>query len=140
MFTTSGIFHYDPLPGTKHYEPWWGLARCDSQLSDYYAWLLERHGIEVETTNLWGTHVSVLKGEAPLRPEHWGKYEGFEVELHYNHLVRYDNGKHAWVDVYSDDLSEIRQELGFVAKPWYHLTVGRLIRPYTIDFTKYGVT
>jgi hypothetical protein len=140
MFTSSGIFHYDPLPGTKHYEPWWALLSCDQQIAEYYAWFLKRQGVEVETANLWGVHVSVLKGEVPPNLENWGKYEDFEVEFHYNHFIRHDNGKHAWVDIYSEDLSAIRQELGFPAKPWYHLTIGRLIRPYGVDFTKYGLT
>lgn len=86
-----------------------------------------------------GTHVSLLKGDSPPNPEYWGKYEGFEVEFHFNHLIRYDNGKHAWTDVYSEDLSAIREELGFPPKFWYHLTVGRLVRPYVVDFTNDGI-
>jgi hypothetical protein len=139
MFTSTGILHYDPLPGSKHYEPWWGLLQCDDQIAKYYTWHLKRHGVEVDPANLWGVHVSILKGESPPKPEVWGKYEDYEVEFHYNHLIRYDNGKHAWVDVYSEDLSKIREELGFAPKFWYHLTIGRLIRPYEVDFTNYGI-
>ena len=141
MFSTTGTLHYDPQAG-KTFDLWWALLQCDEQLAEYYAWLLKRRGVEVHSNakGLWGTHVSVLKGDPPPNPEAWGKYEGFEVEFHYNHLIRYDNGKHAWTDVYSEQLSEIRMELGFTAKPWYHLTVGRLVRPYEVDFAKYGIT
>lgn len=142
MFTSSGILQYDPRSGTKHDEAWWALLICDNELSRYYARLLKSHGVEVypNDKSLWGTHISVLKGAEPPNPVAWGKYDGYEVEFHYNHLVRYDNGKHAWVDIYSDDLSYIRQELGFDAKPWYHLTIGRLVRPFEVDFAKYGIT
>jgi hypothetical protein len=132
MFTSSGILRYDPRHGEKHFDPWWGLIVCDDQISRYYAWLLKRRGVEVYSNDkgLWGTHVSVLKGDHPPNPTAWGRYEGYEVEFNYTHLIRYDNGEHAWVDVYSEDLSAIRQELGFPFKPWYHLTIGRLVRPY----------
>lgn len=142
MFTSTGILHYDPGLGSKRYDPWWALLICDDELARYYAWQLKKHGVEVYPNDkgLWGTHVSVLKGAVPENQINWGKYEGYEVEFHYNHLIRYDNGKHAWVDVYSEDLSYIRQELGFDSKPWYHLTIGRLVRPYEVDFTKYGIT
>lgn len=134
MFTSTGILHYDPGLGTKQYDPWWALLVCDDEVSRYYAWLLKRNGVEVYPNDkgLWGTHISVLKGDPPPIPEPWGKYKNYEVEFHYNHLVRFDNGKHAWVDVYSEDLSMIRQELGFDSKPWYHMTIGRLVKPFTI--------
>ena len=138
MFTSTGILQYDPgkglngLANAKHFDPWWALLTCDDEVSKYYAWQLKRHGVEVfpNDKGLWGTHVSVLKGDEPLTPTSWGQYEGYEIEFHYNHIIRYDNGKHAWTDVYSEDLSAIREELGFPPKYWYHLTVGRLVRPY----------
>lgn len=70
MFTSTGILHYDPGQGQKHYEPWWALLVCDDEVARYYAWQLKKHGVEVYPNDkgLWGTHVSVLKGEAPLDP------------------------------------------------------------------------
>jgi len=142
MFSSTGILHYDPGVGTKNFDAHWAILLCDDEIARYYAWFLKKRGVELFSNDkgLWKTHVSVLKGDEPPNPTAWKKYEGYEVEFHYTHLVRYDNGKHAWVDVYSEELSAIRQELGFVAKPWYHLTVGRLIRPFNVDFTKYGIT
>lgn len=135
MFTSTGIFTYDPGKGSKQFDPDWALLLCDDSLSQYYAWHLKRRGQELYPNDkgLWKTHISVLKGEPVPNPDAWGKYEGFEVEYHYNHIVRYDNGKHAWVDVYSEDLSAIREELGFPPKYWYHMTVGRLVRPFDVS-------
>lgn len=131
MFISTGILQYDPGLGAKHFDPWWALLLCDPEIVRYYSWQLKKYGVEVYSNDkgLWGTHVSVLKGDIPPDPSLWKKYQGYEVEFHYNHLIRVDNGEHAWVDVYSEDLSAIRQELGFPFKPWYHLTVGRLVRP-----------
>lgn len=141
MFTSTGILQYDPGKGSKQFDPHWALLLCDNELSRYYAWHMKKHGQEVYPNDkgLWATHVSVLKGDEPTNPAAWGKYQDYEVEYHYSHLIRYDNGKHAWVDVYSEDLSKIREELGFAPKFWYHMTIGRLVRPYEVDFTNYGV-
>ena len=133
MFTSSGILQYDPGQGSKQFDPNWAILICDDELSRYYSWFLKRYGIETFSNDkgLWKTHVSVMKGDAIQNPVNWAKYDGYEVEFHYNHIVRFDNGKHAWLDVYSEDLAALREELGFDFKPWYHLTVGRFVRPYT---------
>lgn len=132
MFTSTGILQYDPGKGLKQYDPWWALLLCDDDIARYFAWHIKRYGVELYPNDkgLWGTHVSVLKGDVPPSPVDWGKYDGYEIEFNYNHIVRYDNNKHAWLDVYSEDLSAIREMLGFPFKPWYHLTIGRLVRPY----------
>ena len=71
-----------------------------------------------------------MKGEVPINPAPWAALEGVEIEFAYNHIIRYENGKHAWIDVYSEDLSAIREMYGFPFKPWYHLTIGRLVRQH----------
>lgn len=140
MFTSTGIFQYDPGKGTKKFTPHWGLLVCDDDIAAYYSWFLKKRGMPVQANDkgLWGAHVSVLKGEVPPKSESWGKYEGFEIEFHYTNQIRYENGKHAWVDVFSTQLSAIREELGFPFKPWYHLTVGRLVHPFDhlLDFSQ----
>jgi hypothetical protein len=132
MFTSTGILYYDPGKDLKKFDPWWALLLCDNELSRYYAWLFKRQGMEVFSNDngLWKTHISVMKGDVPPNPEAWAKYDGQEVEFNHSHIIRSENGEHAWIDVYSEDLSSIRQELGFVFKPWFHMTVGRLVRPY----------
>src|ERR1700688_244299 len=130
MFTSSGILQFDPLKGTKHFEPWWCLLSCDKQIAEYYSWLIKRYGLPVNTSSPWGTHISVIRGDTIPDPSAWGKLEGVEGEFAYNHVVRYDNGQHAWVDVYSEDLSGVREMLGLKPKPWFHLTIGRLDHAY----------
>lgn len=129
MFQSSGILHFDPLKGTRHFEEFWGLVQCEQDLAKYYAWHLNKFGIEVNIANLWGIHISLLKGEE-VPKDTWNsltkELEGLEIDFYYNHLIRFDNGKHAWVDVYSEDLSKVRKLFGFAPKPWFHMTIGRL--------------
>ncbi len=126
MFSSTGTIQFDPLKGTKHFDPWWALLLCDEDIAYYYAWLSKRHGMELEPFNLWGVHVSVIKGEIPLDQSVWGRYSGMELRINYENNLRFDNGKHAWLDVYSQDLADFRQSLGYFAKNKYHLTIGRL--------------
>lgn len=134
MFSSTGVLQYDPGKGSKQFDPHWALVLCDDEISRYYAWHLKKWGQETYSNDkgLWKTHVSALKGDEPPNPVSWAKYDGYEITFYYTHLIRYDNGKHAWVDVYSEDLSKIREELGFGPKYWYHMTIGRLMRPFDI--------
>lgn len=122
----SGVIQFDPGQGTKHFDPWWMLVICDTEIIRYYSWFLKRYGKPVWLSRLWGAHVSVIKHEEPPKKELWGKPIP-EVVFRHSNIVRSDNDKHAWVDVYSPQLSEIRQSMGLPAKEWFHLTIGRLM-------------
>lgn len=124
--TSSGWLHFDPKKGTRHFEPWWCLLICDEEIPKYYGWYCKRWGMPVQTGSRWRTHISFIRGEKPQRMPFWGRREKERVEFRYTHLVRWENGKHAWLDVYCPRLSEIRVELGLKAKSTYHLTIGRL--------------
>jgi hypothetical protein len=132
MFTSTGYLQYDPGLGSDNYEPNWAMLICDDELSRYYAWFLKKYGLETWSNDkgLWKTHISIIKGDLIPNLNDWKKYDNYEIEFHYNHIVRYDNGRHAWLDIYSEDLATIREELGLDYKPWYHLTIGRLKRPF----------
>lgn len=67
MHSSTGILKYDPGQKLKKFVPWWALLECDDEVARYYAWQLKKYGIEVYPNDkgLWGTHVSVLRGEEP---------------------------------------------------------------------------
>lgn len=122
---STGLLRFDPLQGTKHFDPWWALLMCDTGIIKFYAWLLKKYGIPTDPSTLWGTHISVIKGHEPVNKELWGKK--FEpVEFWYSNQIRWDNKKHAWLDVYSSKMSEIRQSMGLAPKCNFHLTIGLL--------------
>ena len=120
-----GRLQYDPRKNTKHYEPWWALLMCDPELPKLYAWYLKTYGIDTETNNLWGSHISVIKGQEPKNKELWGK-RNIYVDFWHTNIIRWDNNKHAWLDCSSPDMSAIRESLGLTPKCFFHLTIGRL--------------
>ena len=130
-----GVVQFDPGRGTPAFEPWWALLLCDQGIVDYYAWLLLRYGISVHRGSRWGPHVSFVKGLEPPDRMAWGVDPG-PVRFWYANRVRWDNGRHAWLDVWSPDLAAIRARLGFDTpeKVSFHLTLGRLVFPQ--DSTK----
>ena len=122
-----GTVVFDPGKGTGDFDPWWVILRCDTSIVDYYARMSLGYGRPVTRNKLWGSHISVIKGEVPTKLEAWGKDYG-AVKFYYAHYVRCDNNCHAWVDVWCDKLHELRSDLGLPPKTKmsFHLTIGRL--------------
>lgn len=129
--TSSGVVRFDPGKGTSHFEPGWALLECDPGLVEYHAWFLRRHGIDVQAGSRWGPHVCFARGEVPGRPEKWGEAEGRVVAFRHAHTPRWDNGRHAWLDVWCPELTALRADLGLRVKEktTFHLTIGRLVIP-----------
>ena len=125
---STGTLLFDPMRGTRFFEPWWLLLECDSGIVDYLLWHLLRHGIDLDKGSRWGAHISAVKGEEPLFPQAWGREQGLEVEFFYGHTIHWANGYHVWVEVLCPELTLLRKELGLWQKDHarYHLTLGRL--------------
>jgi hypothetical protein len=122
---STGRLQFDPGIGTKHYDPWWMLLIGDTEIQKLYAWYMKRWGLPVILSTHWGCHVSVIKHEEPPDKSLWGNIDP-AITFRYSSNIRWENGTHAWLDVYCPQLSEIRQEMGLPAKEWFHLTIGRL--------------
>ena len=124
---STGVVQFDPGLGSKYFDPHWAILLCDEGIVDFYAWLLRRQGVFLLKGSVYGAHVSFIKGEPPGCPELWGVDPG-PVEFHYATVVRRDNGRHAWLDVWCPALHELRARLGLSprVKESFHLTLGRL--------------
>lgn len=134
----TGTLVYDQSKGRKADQPWWARLKVDGEIAGYYAWLAKTWGMPLMKGNANGFHVTVVRGEPPPLPERWGLGDGEEVEFWYSHCMRW-TPYHAWVDVYSDRLFQVRAELGYPPKlqkrlddgrvfsQSFHLTVGRRI-------------
>ena len=111
----------------KLFEPWWAFVLCDPGIVRFYSWLLLKHGVPLERTAAWGTHISWAKGEEPTNKHLWGRKLP-RIKFYYSNIIRYDNGRHAWLDVWCPKLHEMREELGLPnRKYWnFHITLGRL--------------
>jgi hypothetical protein len=122
-----GHIWFDPGRGTKHFDPNWALLLTDRGIIEFYAWLAGTRGIKINTRGLWGPHISFIKGEEPTRNRTiWGMAYPRPVEFFYSNIVRMDNKKHAWLDVWSNDLRHIRSVFGLRDKNTFHLTIGLL--------------
>lgn len=75
---------------------------------------------------LWGPHISVVKGDEPNNKILWNELEGMEVGFYYSNIIRMDNDKHAWLDVFSPELGQLRCQLGLSDRKNYHITIGRV--------------
>ncbi|HEY1188483.1 MAG TPA: hypothetical protein VGE74_12600 [Gemmata sp.] len=128
---STGCVQYDPGTGTRAFEPWWLILVCDRGIVDYYAWLLLRYGIEIHKGSTFGPHISVVKGVEPPAREAWG-FDPGPITFRYTNVVRWDNGRHAWLDVWAPELARLRAGLGFSTpeKVSFHLTLGRLVFPH----------
>lgn len=130
MIDLKCILKYDPSPLTGKadvmFKPWWLIATCEGDLTDYYAWFLHKKTGIVLQRPAWGAHVSVVRGEVPFRPDLWKKYDNKEISIIYDPDIR-TNSAHWWMRVHSNDLLDIREELGLPRFPefTFHLTLGR---------------
>lgn len=121
---TTGVLWFDPLKGTKHFKPWWVLLKTQEDIIDFYRWFLKKKGIQTMPNKLWGPHVSVVKSQEPENKELWGQ-EG-TIEMFHTNVIRFDNNKHAWLDVFCPEMYDLRLKLGLPGKSFYHMTLGQL--------------
>jgi hypothetical protein len=101
---------------------------CDDEISKYY-----RHMFYQQfpwkgklTRPVWGTHISIIRGEKIPNYHLWGLQANKIVEFQYQPGVL-DNGEYFWLKVKSPFLSEIRETYGLTKEPkfGFHLTIGR---------------
>jgi hypothetical protein len=134
--TTTGVFRYSPTirgDSTTRRDGgstvWWLILDCDPELGR-----LLRHFYRMSRCNtvtpqppLWGTHVSVIRGEEPPVKRRWGEHAGVEVAIAYEPEVRETNS-YLWVPAWCPLALEHRSELGLPPEPDppLHLTFGNL--------------
>lgn len=106
----------------------WLVLMCDDEISKYY-----RHMFYREfpwkgklTRPVWGTHISVIRGEKIPNMHLWGLGANKIVEFEYEGGVL-DNGEYYWLKAKCPVLSEIREQYGLYREPkfGFHLTIGR---------------
>jgi hypothetical protein len=94
-------------------------------LALYYCSVIkQKYGVHLHPP-MWGNHVTVVRGdEKPPKSQVWKKHEGETVEFEVSpHLYR--NWNFWCLPVRSQQLHDIRKELGLAAFHEMHVTVGR---------------
>src|SRR5690242_10560799 len=119
-----GIFRYSPTVGGSLMRrdggttKWWLIIDCDPNLGRY---LRHQFTMAVYRTRkvqgpLWGTHISVVRGEEPPLKEAWGRLSGQQVEFEYEFAVQETDG-YLWVPVRCEPALRHREELGLPREP-----------------------
>lgn len=135
----TGKIIYDPYRGgMKSKTQWWVVVPVDREITRYYRWWLTR---ELHLKRLfapaWDAHVSIVRGEEPHDSLKglWRQRHGQKIIFEYSPIVRQagdttgqtaEKGHHWFVDVWSQDMLDIREELGLRTHYKFHLTVGRI--------------
>lgn len=106
----------------------WLVLMCDDEISKYYRWLFYREfpWKGKLTRPVWGTHISVIRGEKVPNYNLWKTDENKLVEFEYEGGVQ-DNDEYYWLKVTCPYLSNLREKYGLSREPrfGFHLTIGR---------------
>jgi hypothetical protein len=126
-YKSTGTIRYSPenYKGQNRSSQWWILLDCCPELIAYYRyWMKELHGIKLQRP-LWGSHISVVRGDQPPISEPWGIHAGRVIEFTYDTSIC-DNRRHWWLNIESPELEHMRIELGLPSHPefGFHLTLG----------------
>jgi hypothetical protein len=101
------------------------------QLDLYYQWFLSKQfGTWYDIQRpMWGLHCTIVKGNEFIHKDKlnlWKKYEGQVVEVEYDPTTLSLHWEFWTMNVKSDMVKNIRDELGLGSSYKPHITVGRL--------------
>jgi hypothetical protein len=106
---------------------WWLILDVDPELGRYLRAEYSRARFRTVQLQppLWGTHVSVVRGEEPPAKAAWKSFDGRRVEVWYGRDVQ-ETGEYAWLPASCPAATAIRVELGLPPEPTpgLHLTFG----------------
>lgn len=106
----------------------WVIATCDDEIGQYYRSLytLEYFYKPRIQKPIWGSHVSVVRGECDIPENFKGIWNNTTVSLDYDNIME-SNGVHFWLPVKCKLFNIMRAELG-LGPPIcdYHLSIGNI--------------
>lgn len=119
---STGVLHYSPKSNNK----WWLVLWCDNELSRYYRHLYHLYCYKCDSLKkpAWNSHITVIRDEMPSEISLWGLYQDISVDFYYECDFETD-GTYWWIPVISDQLMEIRCELGLSQPQFpFHISFG----------------
>jgi len=102
MFKSIGILKY-------HVNPYKLIVEIDPGISDYYRSLVPKY-IYVNK-QMYAPHISVIRKEIIPNLDLWNKYDSNAFEFEYDNYI-YISDNYLWLNVFSEELENIRFELG----------------------------
>jgi hypothetical protein len=127
MLKSTGKLVYSPRTHLASSDRWLVLM-CDDEISRYYRHLFYRDypWLGKLTRPVWGTHISIIRGEKIPNYHLWRLDENKLVDFEYEGGVK-DNNEYYWLKVHCPYLAGLRTKYGLTPEPrfGFHLTVGR---------------
>ncbi len=124
---SAGKLVYSPRTHLSSSERWLVLM-ADDEISKYYRHLHQRElpWLGKLSRPVWGTHLSIIRGERVHNHQLWGLDANKIVEFEYEGGVQ-DNGEYYWLKVVCPYLKDLRMKYGLRPDPkfGFHLTIGR---------------
>jgi hypothetical protein len=111
----------------------WLVLMCDDEISRYYRHLYTKVYQSLNgdrptklTRPVWGTHISIVRGEFIPNFKLWRTDENKLIEFDYDGGV-IDNGEYYWLKATCPYLLDLREKYGLAREPRFglHLTIGR---------------
>jgi hypothetical protein len=127
MWKSSGIVKYDPKVDRGSFVKWWVILQCDLELVRYYQHIFYKLYWRKLQTQMWSSHISLVRGEEPINKDKWKKYNGKIIEFEYEYDGEFlNNGRHFWLKAHSPLFKDIRMSLGLSPEPFvpFHLSIG----------------
>lgn len=122
-----GKLVYSPRTHLASSEKWLVLM-CDDEISKYYRCMFSREypWRGKLTRPVWGTHISIIRGENIPNAKLWGLDGNKVIEFEYEGGI-IDNNEYYWLKAKCPYLSELREKYGLSREPrfGFHLTIGR---------------
>jgi hypothetical protein len=121
MFESIGTLQYGP--GIK------AIILIDQQIAEYYRTMIPKY--MYAKPQMYPAHITVvrLNKESPANMQLWGKYQNNKITFCYDNTIRVD-WKYYYLDAFSDQIGEIREELGLPKyrdrRTSYHITIGNI--------------
>jgi hypothetical protein len=113
----------------------WALLECDDAIGATYRSLysLEYFYRQKIQRPLWGSHITIIRGEISLCEKIKKELHEMEIEYYYVPSMA-TNGCHFYLPVICPILDDIRQTFGLGKSPVnYHLSVGNLKHDISIS-------
>ena len=108
------------------------IVEVDNDISNFYLSLIPKYTVKPNKQR-YDAHITVSRKETPTKLKNWAKYEDKEIAFTYSPDIQTD-GIYYWLNVYSEELEDIRLELGLhrrsrLSKPpngekSFHITIG----------------
>lgn len=118
-----------PSIGTLRVFTKWTLLECDDNIGRMYRSLYSQEYFYKPTIQkpLWGTHISIIRGETILSNEIKKEIGGLGIQFYYIPNIC-TNGIHFWLPIICPVLDDIREAFGLgPSRVNYHMTIGNIL-------------